>query len=149
MSATYTTTAIPTMSLQAAPLQASAQHAGSDDELLQLFRQVTISGSSAHDVSEQQIRKAFKQEISRPLGRQVLEASLKQANACRCYHWEYNDHINGNVTISRVQLSFKLTSSSMGQSVSGDAYGFFRPNSGHIKYVKMPLPCSSEMTGEC
>lgn len=149
MSATYTTTAIPTMSLQAAPLQASAQHAGSDDELLQLFRQVTISGSSAHDVSEQQIRKAFKQEISRPLGRQVLEASLKQANACRCYHWEYNDQINGNVTTSRVKLSFKLSSSSMGQSVSGDVYGFFRPNSGYIKYVEVPLPCSSEMTGEC
>lgn len=148
MSATYTTSALPTMSLQAAPLQASSQHAASDDELLQLFRQVTISGSGAHDVSEKQIKKAFQQKISRPLGRQVLEASLRQANACRCYHWEYNDQINGNVTISRVKLDFKLNSSSMGQSVSGDAYGFFKATSGFIKSVAIPV-CVKDAPSDC
>ncbi|RAL17534.1 uncharacterized protein BO97DRAFT_409949 [Aspergillus homomorphus CBS 101889] len=103
-----------------------------DDELLALFRRVTISGSAGHDVSETQIKKAFKQEISRPLGRQVLEASLREAHECSCYHWNYHDTIRGKVDISRVDLTFDLTSQSMGQSVRGEAAGFFRVNHAFI-----------------
>ncbi|PWY87611.1 hypothetical protein BO70DRAFT_332644 [Aspergillus heteromorphus CBS 117.55] len=116
-----------TMSLQALPQQGT-----SDDELLKLFRQVTINSADGHDVSESQIKRAFQQEISRPLGRQVLEASLLHSNGCSCYHWNYHDRISGRVTISRVELSFDLISKSMGQSVKGDAAGFFRPNSANI-----------------
>ncbi|RAH71520.1 uncharacterized protein BO66DRAFT_346849 [Aspergillus aculeatinus CBS 121060] len=103
-----------------------------DDELLALFRRVTISGSAGHDVSETQIKKAFEQEVSRPLGRQVLEASLRDAHECSCYHWNYHDRIRGKVDISRVDLSFDLTSQSMGQSVRGEVAGFFRVNHAYI-----------------
>ncbi|GLA39422.1 hypothetical protein AnigIFM63309_006761 [Aspergillus niger] len=126
---TVVTTAPP---VQTMSLQAVSHSGSSDEELLQLFRRVTISSSDGHDVSEIQIKKAFQQEISRPLGRQMLEASLAHANGCSCYHWNYHDRISGKVNISRVDLTFDLTSKSMGQAVKGEAAGFYRPNSAFI-----------------
>ena len=121
-------------SVQTMSLQAVSHQGTSDEELLQLFRKVTIDSADGHDVSEMQIKKAFQQKISRPLGRQVLEASLAHANSCSCYHWNYHDRISGKVTINRVELTFDLNSKSMGQAVKGEAAGFFRPNSAYIKY---------------
>ncbi|PYH92995.1 hypothetical protein BO71DRAFT_410530 [Aspergillus ellipticus CBS 707.79] len=126
---TIVTTAPP---VQTMSLQGLSQQGISDEDLLKLFRQVTINSTDGHDVSESQIKKAFQQEISRPLGRQVLEASLLHTNSCSCYHWNYHDRISGRVSISRVELSFDLVSKSMGQSVKGEAVGFFRPNSANI-----------------
>ncbi|PWY87342.1 hypothetical protein BO94DRAFT_75920 [Aspergillus sclerotioniger CBS 115572] len=126
---TIVTTAPP---VQTMSLQTISHQGASDEELLTLFRKVTIDSADGHDVSEMQIKKAFQQKISRPLGRQVLEASLAHANSCSCYHWNYHDRISGKVTISRVELSFDLNSKNMGQAVTGEASGFFRPNSAYI-----------------
>ncbi|RAK97623.1 uncharacterized protein BO80DRAFT_467667 [Aspergillus ibericus CBS 121593] len=126
---TIVTTAPPAQTLS---LQTITHQGASDEELLQLFRKVTIDSADGHDVSEVQIKRAFQQKINRPLGRQVLEASLSHANSCSCYHWNYHDRISGKVNINRVELTFDLNSKSMGQSVKGEAAGFFRPTSAYI-----------------